>query len=59
MDNARPHKSLLLQKLVKESCNTLLYTVSYHPETNPIEEFFSQLKHYIRKKKSSRLQRNR
>jgi transposase len=25
-------------------------TVSYHPETNPIEEFFSQLKHYIRKR---------
>jgi transposase len=50
MDNARPHKSLLLQKLIKESSNTLLYTVSYHPETNPIEEFFSQLKHYIRKR---------
>jgi transposase len=50
MDNARPHKSLLLQKLIKESGNTLLYTVSYHPETNPIEEFFSQLKHYIRKR---------
>ena len=50
MDNARSHKSLLLQKLIKESGNTLLYTVSYHPETNPIEEFFSQLKHYIRKR---------
>lgn len=49
MDNARPHKSLLLQKLIKDSENKLLYTVSYHPETNPIEEFFSQLKHYIRK----------
>ena len=48
-DNARPHKSLLLRQLIKDSGNHLLYTVSYHPETNPIEEFFSQLKHYIRK----------
>jgi transposase len=35
--------------LIKKSGNDLLYTVPYHPETNPIEEFFSQLKHYIRK----------
>jgi len=50
MDNARPHKSILLQQEIKENKNILLYTVAYHPETNPIEEFFSQLKHYIRKK---------
>lgn len=49
-DNASPHKSILLKKLIKDSGNHLLYCVSYHPETNPIEEFFSQLKHYIRKK---------
>ena len=29
--------------------NHLLYSVPYHPETNSIEEFFSQLKHYIKK----------
>lgn len=50
LDNARPHTALILRKLIKDSGNTLLYTVPYHPETNPIEEFFSQLKHYIRKK---------
>ena len=48
-DNASPHKSLLLKQLVNDSGNNLLYCVPYHPETNPIEEFFSQLKHYIRK----------
>ena len=49
-DNASPHKSLLLRQLIKDSKNILLYCVPYHPETNPIEEFFSQLKHYIRKR---------
>lgn len=48
-DNASPHKSLLLKQLIIDSGNNLLYCVPYHPETNPIEEFFSQLKHYIRK----------
>jgi hypothetical protein len=28
--------------------NKYIYTVPYHPETNPIEEFFSQFKHYIK-----------
>ena len=50
MDNASPHKSLLLWKLIKDSGNSLLYCIPYNPQTNPIEEFFSQLKHYIRKK---------
>lgn len=53
MDNASPHRSLLLRKLIKKSGNYLLYTVPYHPETNPIEEYYSQLKHYIRKKELS------
>lgn len=39
-DNASPYKSLLLKQLIKDSGNNLLYCVPYHPETNPIEEFF-------------------
>jgi hypothetical protein len=33
----------------KESNIKLLYSVPYYPETNSIEEYFSQLKHYIKK----------
>ena len=49
MDNAVIHKSKLIREKIEEDHNHLLYTVPYHPETNAIEEFFSQLKHYIKK----------
>ena len=47
MDNAVIHKSKIV---LEQTHNYLLYSVSYHPETNSIEEFFSQLKHYIKNK---------
>ena len=49
MDNARIHVSKIIRETIEKSGNSLLYTVPYHPETNAIEEFFSQLKHYIKK----------
>jgi len=49
MDNAVIHKSKLIKEKIEESKNYLLHSVPYHPETNSIEEFFSQLKHYIKK----------
>jgi transposase len=49
MDNAVIHKSKIVRQTIEESGNHLLYSVPYHPETNAIEEFFSQLKHYIKK----------
>ena len=49
MDNARIHKAKIIKIVIGNSKNNLLYTVPYHPETNAIEEFFSQLKHYIKK----------
>lgn len=49
MDNAVIHRTNKLKAVIKESKNTLLYSFPYHPETNAIEEFFSQLKHYIKK----------
>jgi len=49
MDNAVIHKSKIVRQTIEESCNYLLYSVPYHPETNAIVEFFSQLKHFIKK----------
>jgi transposase len=49
MDNAVIHKSKIIRETIENSKNDLLYSVPYHPETNSIEEFFSQLKHYIKK----------
>lgn len=43
------HKSKVIRETIEDSKNTLLYSVPYHHETNSIEEFFSQLKHYIKK----------
>ena len=49
MDNAVIHKSKIIKETIESSQNTLLYSVPYHPETNAIEEYFNQLKHYIKK----------
>ena len=49
MDNAVIHKSKLIREKIETNNNTLLHSVPYHPETNAIEEFFSQLKNYIKK----------
>ena len=49
MDNAVTHRSNKLKELIKNSNNHLMYSVPYNPSTNAIEEFFSQLKHYIKK----------
>jgi transposase/transposase-like protein len=49
MDNAIFHKSDIVRDAVKESKNTIQYSVAYYPRSNPIEQFFNQLKHYIKK----------
>ena len=36
------------QKIQKK--NKFLYTIPYYPRSNPIENFFSKLKYYIKKK---------
>ena len=50
MDNAVIHKYKMIRERIENNHNHLLYLVQYHPETNSIEELFSQLKHYIKRK---------
>jgi transposase-like protein len=49
MDNAMFHKSPEVKKAVEESGNKILYSVAYYPRSNPIEQYFNQVKHYIKK----------
>ncbi len=48
IDNASFHKSKNIQNAIIETNNKLIHSVIYHPETNPIENLFSQFKHYIK-----------
>ena len=49
MDNAGFHKTTEVKDVVNEGKNKIQNTVPYYPRSNPIEQFFSQLKHYIKK----------
>jgi transposase len=49
MDNAVFHKTEEVRKAIKDSKNTVQYSVAYYPRSNPIDQFFNQLKHYIKK----------
>ena len=48
LDNARIHKTKEILKIIKDSKNFIVYTVPYHPRLNTIEQFFNQMKHYIK-----------
>ena len=48
VDNAGAHKGQDIHKLMQETGNTLIYTIPYNPQTNAIENWFSQFKHYMR-----------
>ena len=47
-DNAGAHKGQGIRDLMEETGNTFLYTIPYNPQTNVIENWFSQFKHYMR-----------
>ena len=51
LDNASFHKAKKIKDNIIDNKNKYLYTIPYNPETNPIEEFYSQLKHYIKSSK--------
>jgi len=50
LDNARFHRSNEVKEYIKKIGNEYLYCVRYNPKTNAIENFFNQLKHYIKLK---------
>jgi len=51
MDNGGAHKSNLVKEAIKDTNNTLLYSVPYRPKTNAIESWFNQFKHYFQLRK--------
>jgi len=50
LDNAIFHKSKEVKTKIEETKNNYLYCIRYRPNTNPIEGFFNQLKHYLKLK---------
>ncbi len=48
LDNGQIHKKEETVKIIKNSGNNLLYTCPYHPRLNCIEQFFNQMKFYMK-----------
>ena len=53
LDNAGSHQNELVQNKITNTENKYLYSIPYQHYTNSIENFFSQLKHYLRLNKPS------
>lgn len=50
MDNASFHRTENIQRMCFDSGVKLIYLPPYSPDLNPIEEFFSELKQFIKRK---------
>ena len=48
LDNGQIHKRESTKQIIKDSGNFLVYTCPYHPRLNSIEQFFNQMKHFIK-----------
>ena len=53
LDNGKIHKTEETKNIIKNSGNYLLYTCPYHPRLNCIEQWFNQVKHYMKIYKSN------
>jgi transposase len=49
MDNASFHHTERIEQMCAEAGVRLLYLPPYSPDLNPIEEFFAELKAFIKK----------
>ena len=48
MDNLGSHKSKAVRNAIRAAGARLLFLPKYSPDLNPIEQFFSKLKHWLR-----------
>ena len=49
LDNAGSHNNELIKNAIIESGNDYLFSVPYTPKTNAIEQYFNQIKTYLKK----------
>jgi transposase len=55
LDNGQIHKKEKTKNIIKDSGNNLVYTCPYSPRLNCIEQWFNQVKHYLKLYKSKNL----
>ena len=48
LDNAGSHNNEYVKQAILNSANKYLFSVPYNPQVNAIENWFSQLKHYLK-----------
>jgi len=48
LDNAGSHNNEYVKHAIINSGNKYLFTIPYTPKTNSIEEYFNQIKHYLK-----------
>lgn len=58
MDNASFHHTDRIAQMCTEAGVKLIYLPPYSPDLNPIEEFFAELKAFIKKIKILRISKN-
>jgi transposase len=51
MDNAPSHRKETVKQAIEKNSNKLLKSIPFYPRSNAVENFFSQLKHYMRDEK--------
>ena len=52
LDNAGSHNNELIKTAIKKSGNHYLFCVPYTPPTDAIEEYFNQIKSYLKKNRN-------
>jgi transposase len=48
LDNAGSHNNDYVKQAIIKSGNKYLFLIPYNPDLNPIEQWFSQIKHYLK-----------